>query len=345
MRTVGLIFAKRLDDNIKMKSPTVDSTLPPLLTIVVLGYRNFAETTGPCLESLTPWIEDPAIEILVVDNSSPDGAGTLTRQWCEAHPRVRCLSSDTNRGYAGGMNWGATQAHGQWLFLVNNDTVFPDHALDALKRVVSEAPPRVAMIGPVTNSAGNGQRLWKPDASHADWMDIGTQLHANPTYQLMPAYRCDFFCVAIRRDVWNQLGGLDTSFGLGYYEDFDFSLRLSKAGWEQKITEDVFVLHAGSATFKGSKEAKQLLKNNKKLIQKKHPDARFEHTRLGNLAILQTYLQLQQSNMWTPALAKRLDLRLSAVFSDSPRSFFRRWRWVHKSKAIVAALQSENRIG
>jgi len=247
-----------------MGLPTTPRASTPLLSLVVLGYRNFAVTTGPCLDSLKPWVNDPEIEILVVDNGSPDDSAQLTTQWCAQHPRVTCLLSDTNRGYAGGMNWGASHAQSEWLFLVNNDTVFPPLALDALKRVVREAPADVAMIGPVTNAAGNGQRLWKPDAGPAEWLEIGATLHAHPTHRLMPVYRCDFFCIAIRRDAWDQLGGLDTAFGLGYYEDFDFSLRLRKAGWEQKITEDVFVLHAGSATFQASTEAKQLLKRNKK---------------------------------------------------------------------------------
>jgi GT2 family glycosyltransferase len=314
----------------------------PLVTLILLGFRNFEVTTKPSLESLTPWIGDPEIEILVLDNASPDGSGELTEKWCASHSPIRYLPSNTNRGYAGGMNWGVQYAQGKWLFLVNNDTVFPALALDALKRVLREAPTEVAMLGPVTNAAGNGQRLWSPDASNADWLDIGAKLHANPSHCLMPTYRCDFFCIAIRRDVWNQLGGLDTDFGLGYYEDFDFSLRLRKAGWQQKITEDVFVFHTGSATFKGNIEAKKLMRNNKKLIQIKHPDARFEHTRLGNLAILKTYHQLKQSSMWTPALEKRLELRLPAVLADSPRSFFRKWQWLRKTNAIVNALQYKN---
>lgn len=329
-------------DNPSMGLPTTSRANAPLLSLVVLGYRNFAVTTGPCLESLKPWVNDPDIEILVVDNGSPDNSAELTAQWCANHPNVKCLLSETNRGYAGGMNWGASHAQGQWLFLVNNDTLFPAKTLDALKRVVYETPPEVAMLGPVTNSAGNGQRLWNPAASHAQWLEIGAMLHANPSHQLMPTYRCDFFCIAIRAKAWQQLGGLDTAFGLGYYEDFDFSLRLRKAGWEQKITEDVFVLHLGSATFKGNKEATQLLKRNKKLLQKKHPEARLEHTRIGNLSVLQAYAPLlASSTKWTDALEKRLALRVTALEADSPRSIIKKWIWQKKIKSLCNKLRSK----
>lgn len=302
----------------------------PLISLVVLGFRNFDVTTRACLDSLVPWLGDHEIEVLVIDNGSPDDSAQKTAQWCADHAQARCLLSEKNRGFAGGMNWGALQARGRWLLLVNNDTVFPAGTLDALKRVVREAPSDVAMLGPVTNAAGNGQRLWKPGAGHQEWLDIGARLNAHPTRQLMPAYRCDFFCIAVRRDVWDQLGGLDLAFGLGYYEDFDFSLRLAKAGYRQMITEDVFILHVGSATFLGSKSARELIKRNKKLLQSKHPDARFEHTRLGNLAVLQAYQQLRAQGRWTPQMEMRLELRVGALEGDAPRSLIKRWLWRRK---------------
>lgn len=310
--------------------------MKPLLSLVVLGFRHFDKTTRTCLDSLRPWLADPDIEVLVVDNASPDGSGEKTADWCAQHPSVRCLLSEENRGFAGGMNWGAEHAQGQWLLLVNNDTVFPAHTIDALKLVIREVPADVAMLGPVTNAAGNGQRLWKPGATHEEWLKIGGWLNSHPTHHLMPTYRCDFFCIAIRRNVWDELGGLDLAFGLGYYEDFDFSLRLTQAGYRQMITEDVFILHAGSATFQGNAAARALIKRNKKLLQAMHPEARFEHTRLGNLAVLAHYQSLYKTGQWTPELQSRLDLRLGALHADAPRSLIKRWLWKRRlNKTLV----------
>lgn len=308
----------------------------PLISLLILGYRNFDATTKVCLESLTPWFADPELEFIALDNGSPDDSAMKATAWCAGHPTVKCLQNKKNLGFAGGMNWGASHARGQWLFLVNNDTVFPTGALDALKRVVREAPPGVAMLGPVTNAAGNGQRLWKPDADHAQWLQIGQWLNKNPSHQLMPAYRCDFFCVAIRADVWNQLNGLDEEFGLGYYEDFDFSLRLRKAGYQQMITEDVLILHLGSATFQGSTSARALIKKNKKLLKSKHPDARFEHARLGNLAVLERYREIETAGHWTSSLEGRKKLRADALVGDAPRSWLKRLFWLRR----VATLQN-----
>jgi GT2 family glycosyltransferase len=306
----------------------------PLVSLVLLGYQKFEQTSGPCLESLRPWFGDPDVEVLALDNASPDGSGDRMRRWCEAHPTVSFVQSEHNCGFAGGMNWGADHARGQWLLLVNSDTEFAPQALDALKVVLRQVASNVAMVGPVTNAAGNGQRLWRPEADKEEWLRIGAALHANPSGHLMPAYRCDFFCIAIRADVWKQLGGLDPAFGLGYYEDFDFSLRLRKAGWEQAITEDVFVYHQGSASFQASRQARALMKHNKKLLQEKHPDACFEHTRLGNLQVLQEYQRLKSTGLWNARLEQRRMLRFDALLGDAPRSWWKSWIWKKRIAGI-----------
>ncbi len=308
----------------------------PLLSLVVLGFRNFEVTSKACLESLRPWFGDKDIEILVVDNGSSDGSAEKTADWCAAYTSIRCLLSDSNRGFAGGMNWGVSHARGQWILLVNNDTVFPEYTLDALKRVIKEAPVNVAMLGPVTNAAGNGQRLWKPEATPSEWLEIGQWLNTNPCRHLIPTYRCDFFCIAIRHDVWLELEGLDPAFGLGYYEDFDFSLRLRNAGYEQMITEDVFVLHVGSATFQGSQEARKLIKENKKLLQMKHPDARFEHSRLGNFVAIDSQLKIKRKNQWTLELNERYLLRVNALKQDAPKSLIKKFLWKRKINRMQA---------
>jgi GT2 family glycosyltransferase len=313
--------------------------MQPLLSLVVLGFRNFEVTTRVCLDSLVPCFNDPEVEVIVVDNGSNSGSDDDSTQrtatWCAGHQPVRFIASDSNLGFAGGMNLGVASAQGTWVVLVNNDTIFSEGAVDAFKRVVRAADQRVAMLGPVTNAAGNGQRLWKPGASHAQWLDIGKWLNTHSTGELMPAYRCDFFCIAVRTSVWVELGGLDRAFGLGYYEDFDFSLRLAAAGYQQMITEDVFVLHLGSATFKASASATAMMKRNKKLLKEKHPQVRFEHTRLGNLAILQRYQELKLLSRWTPALQTRHGLRVGALTGDAPRSVVKRWLWNRKVKSLL----------
>jgi hypothetical protein len=77
------------------------------------------------------------------------------------------------------------------------------------------------------------------------------------------------------------------------------------------------------------------MKRNKNLLKTKHPLARFEHTRLGNLAVLETYRTLREAGHWTPALEARQALRQGALIGDAPRSFIKRWLWKRKIRNLL----------
>lgn len=305
-------------------------TSSPLISVVVLGYNHFDRTTGPCLESLRPWIEDSDIEMIVFDNASPDGSGARTRKWCAQYPSFSFYSSPSNLGYAGGMNKASSFAQGQWLLLVNNDTVFPPHALDAMKRTILNAPDNLAMLGPITNAAGNGQRLYDPSKSMQSWLELGDWLNTHPTGLYIPTHRCDFFCVAIRHDVWRKLQGLDLEFGRGYYEDFDFSLRLRQYGFDQAITEDVFIFHQGSATFSSSPEQRALIKRNKNLMKRRYPALKLQHVRECNVDVLEIYKRSPPLIAEDEPLLVRKKIRQSAALMDQPKSLLKRlyWQWL-----------------
>ena len=311
----------------------------PMLSLVVLSFRRFETTTGPCLETLVGALDNTRCELIVVDNASDDGAGAACAAWCAAHPGASYLPQPRNLGFAGGMNVGAAVAAGEWVCLVNSDTLFPRGALPALVQTLARVPAKVAMVGPVTNAAGNGQCLPLPGVALAQMGGIGIAAMRSPTGLLTPTYRSDFFCVAVRRSAWQQLGGLDTAFGLGYYEDFDFSLRVRRAGFMQVIAEDVFVAHIGSATFATlGDEQRTLMRRNRALMRERHPDVRFEHVREGNADALQHLLKVARKGGWTDGLRRRAAWRLAALLHDEAKSPFKRWRWRWGTRALRRAL-------
>lgn len=312
------------------------------LSLVVLSYKRFDTTTGPCLATLVNAVDDPRVEVILVDNGSPDDSAALCAGWAARHPRVHYLPLPTNLGFAGGMNVGVGVASGEWVCLVNSDTLFPTGAVEALLTTLARVPGKVAMIGPVTNAAGNGQRLPVPGASIVRALEAGAHAMRHPTGLLTPTYRTDFFCVAIQRSVWHQLGGLDVGFGLGYFEDFDFSLRLRAIGREQVIAEDVFVAHVGSATFADMGVAqKALLRRNRRLLRARHQPVRFEHVREGNAHALRHLLATAGAHGWTPALRERAAWRFAALLWDEAKSPFKRWRWRWRTRDLRRALQAQ----
>jgi len=306
------------------------------LSLIILSFGEFS-LTQRCLQSILEQSFDPAnIEILLVDNSDDESHHHQALQYCEAHKIINYMSTGGNLGFAGGMNYGAQHSQGDWLLLVNNDTEFPALALDSLCHVIEKSPPNTGIIAPITNAAGNGQQLTLKDMSKEHILRYAQTLHENPTGYFWDTYRSDFFCIAIKQAAWEELNGLSLDYGKGYYEDFDFSMRLRVSKWQQLITEDVFIWHQGSATFSAiRKEQKILMKENKRKLRARFTKVQFEHQRDCNHDILKYYMQQFPCVDEIPAsLWLRVEMRLQALSNNVPKSLLKRLLWRNKTKTV-----------
>ena len=311
----------------------------PYIDILLLSYGKFSTTTQPCLDSLLPDSHNENYRLTVIDNHSPDDSAAHIRNYLKDQPQVRTVYLETNTGFGGGMNHGASLATAEWLLLVNSDTVFAPGALDVLYQALSAQPDNVGMMGPITNAAGNDQGYAIP-GDRAAVMQTATKLQDTPCHVLIPCYRLDFFCVAIRKSLWDKLHGLDPVFGLGYYEDTDFSMRAKALGCKMMICEDAFVYHMGGSSFSANPKTKALIKRNKKIFLQRHPAAILYHQREDNLQALQEYMRLRDHGVWNEGLALRLKLRLAELLQNQPRSLLKKWLWRRKIRRVLAQINA-----
>ena len=309
----------------------------PYIDIILLSYGKFASTTKLCLDSLLPDSENEKFRLTVVDNCSPDNSAGDIRSYLKNQPQVHTVFLEKNTGFGGGMNHGASLAQGEWLLLVNSDTIFAQGSLMSLYDALTKQPVNVGMVGPITNAAGNGQE-YNLRGNVDEVLNAAEFVQQSPCHTLIPCYRLDFFCVAIRRSLWNSLNGLDPIFGLGYYEDTDFSMRAKELGIRMLICEDAFVYHFGGSSFSTNQNARSLIKRNKKIFLKRHPKAKLLHKREGNLNALYEFAKLRQSGDWNEGLTIRLNYRIEALKNDLPRSAIKKWLWKRKINRFLTKL-------
>jgi GT2 family glycosyltransferase len=302
-----------------------DRTLPSI-DLIVLNYRNFETTAARCLDSLWPQHDASRIRVTLLDNGSPDSSPAQIREYAKGHTQLEYECLTDNLGFAGGMNHAARKGQGEWLLLVNNDTIFPPGTLENLSRALASAGPDIAAIGPVTNAAGNEQDYYLEGTAESV-LATAALFHQTPINRLLPVYRLDFFCVAIRRSVWNELGGLDTTYGLGYYEDFDFSVKMRHAGYRLMMCEDAFVYHQGGSSFKQSASSRNLIRANRDLFTGRYPEVALPHKREGNLETLRLYQHLIESGYPAAQLLERIALRMKALAREAPKSLHKRRQW------------------
>lgn len=314
----------------------------PFIDLVLLCYGKFATTTKPCLDSLLADCSNTNFRLTVVDNGSYDNSADELREYLKPYPHVRAQYLKDNIGYAGGMNYGVSLADAEWLFLITNDTIFVPGSLLSLCETLRELPADIGLVGPITNQAGNGQEyLIRGNASEI--MSRAITIQQSPCHVLIPSYRLDFFCVAIRKSLWDQLRGYDPVYGKGYYEDTDFSMRAKSAGSKIVICEDAFVYHMGSATFSTDPNTRKLIKRNKKIFMQRHPHALLQHKRQCNLAALEEYAKLRQDGIWNEGLAMRAKLRIEALLTDLPRSPIKKWLWQRKVNKFLRKFKLPDR--
>lgn len=264
----------------------------PDCAIIILSYNRFDTTTGPCLDSL---LADPEVErmrVVVIDNGSTDGSPDKLRAKVAGRPNVVLRLEGVNHGFAGGNNLAASLAEEGVLILLNSDTIVPAGAMGQLSRVLHDHPDW-AMLGPVTNQAGNEQKIFTLPGDTGAILDQGRNWCRHADGDCFASQRLDFFCVAIRRDLYQDIGGLDERFGAGYYEDTDFSLRVLATGRAMMFTEDVFVYHQAGQSFAGfgGDRVKKIMKANRdKLVAKHGRNVPLVHLRDCNLAVIDAYL-------------------------------------------------------
>jgi GT2 family glycosyltransferase len=220
----------------------------PLVSIITLNH-NKAPVTAAFLESSKKLIY-PHFEILVCDMASQ--ANSLSILDPAAYPNTRFLFSKENLGYAAGNNWGICQSNGAFIFIVNNDTVLTPNVLNSLlepftkddsigvvcpKIKYFEQPEIIQYAGfrPMNPFTGRTSSIGDLEIDRGQY-DVSGITHG--------AHGC---AMMVKKDVITKTGMLPEKFFL-YYEEWDWSARIKKAGFLIWYQSEATIFHKESIT-------------------------------------------------------------------------------------------------
>jgi N-acetylglucosaminyl-diphospho-decaprenol L-rhamnosyltransferase len=208
------------------------------LSIIIVSY-NAPDDLRRCLESLHAGPPTIPHDITVVDNASTvGGLEAIRSRW----PEVTLIALDRNRGFAAGNNAGIRATRGEWLLLLNSDTIVPSGAIDTLiSRLL--AHPSAAAAGPrLIDGSGRAELSFGPALSPigelrqkaigalydrgiapmAWWVDRQTRREHYVEW-------VSGACLLVSRRAAESVGLLDERFFL-YTEDVDFCVALRARG-------------------------------------------------------------------------------------------------------------------
>ncbi|MCF8228173.1 MAG: glycosyltransferase family 2 protein [Bacteroidales bacterium] len=217
----------------------------PLVSIISVNY-NHSEVTCELIRSLNE-ITYPNIEIIVVDNNSPDDDPSIIKR---KYPNVVLIQNPINYGFAAGNNYGLMAAHGDYIMLLNNDTEVDKGFLEPLIEKL-EKNPGIGAVSPKIRFFHTPDTIQYAGYTPINYVTmrnfaIGYKEIDKGQYDndRQTAYGHGAAMVVPMRVV-KEIGLMSYIFFL-YYEEADWCARISKAGYEIHYVHNSLVYHKES---------------------------------------------------------------------------------------------------
>ena len=228
------------------------------LSIIVVTY-NAGDFIIDCLRSLIPALPVPEhAKILVIDNASHDGT---PEHVAETFPHIRLIRNPENRGFAAANNQGLALTTGRYIVLLNPDVVVQPDALSLMADFLDQHP-NAGIAGPrmLTGDGMVALTAYPPySVGVILWQYLGLarvfpyavfgryRRQCEQAVQPFPVGWVQGSCFMLRREVYEQIGGLDEELFL-FAEEPDYCDRAQQAGWETYYVPAAVVTHYESSS-------------------------------------------------------------------------------------------------
>lgn len=233
----------------------------PLVSIMLVNW-NTRELTLECLRSVYQQTQNISFEVIVVDNGSEDGsAEAIAREF----PQVVLMAETDNHGFAKATNISVERARGEYVLLLNTDTVVLDRAIEKIVAFAQAKPASKLWGGRTVFEDGtlNPDSCWgRITPWSAFCMATGlSRIFRNSELFNPEGYggwkrdherQIDIVqgsFLLIKRDFWNELGGFDLDFFM-FGEEADLAARARKAGAKPVMTPEATIIHYGGRSTK-----------------------------------------------------------------------------------------------
>ena len=199
------------------------------LSIITVNYNGLKDTCT-LIDSIT-FNED--MEVIVVDNGSQEDEANILQ---DLYPAIKTIRSDKNLGFAGGNNLGIKAARGRYLYLVNNDTIFKDFNPQVLiqrlesSQIIGCVCPKIRFAWSNNPIQFAGYTPLSPITIRNKAIGFGEEDKGqyDTPHQTPYAHGA---AMMLKREVIDKVGLMPECFFL-YYEELDWSMTITRAGYE-----------------------------------------------------------------------------------------------------------------
>ena len=237
----------------------------PRVTVVMVTYGG-GDWPLHALEALAA-NTDPIYEVVVIDNTSPDGAGERVRT--EA-PGATVVLNETNAGFGPAANQGAVLARTPYLCFLNPDALVQPGWLPPLLETLEDDSRAVAAVPMLLNMDGTLQ-----EAGSLVGFDGETWAYGHDEDPADPAYRFRRYvdygsaaCMLLERAAFDAAGGFDPGYQPAYCEDVDLCLTLAERGGRTVYEPRSTVRHQRAVSSDPARAQAMIERNRVRLFEK-----------------------------------------------------------------------------
>ncbi|MFH1857225.1 MAG: glycosyltransferase family 2 protein [Candidatus Omnitrophota bacterium] len=270
--------------------------------IIIVVWNQF-EVTKNCLESILEKTKAP-FEIILVDNASEEKTASYLKNFSSRYQdKVRLIRNNSNLGFIKAVNQAMGSATADFVCLLNNDTIVAENWLNELI-FVAQNNPTIGLLNPSSNTLGQ-----KTEVENIDNFAQGLSKYHGQFEEMAQA---SGFCMLIKKEVIQKIGTLDEVYGMGYFEDTDYSRRAMKNGFRCARAIAGYVYHCEKTSFLKMPGHNSAFKKNQELFYKRweKPKRIFVEVKKGLLSKYVGKLKSLAKNGDWILIAKKENVRL-----------------------------------
>ncbi len=216
---------------------------------IVIPVWDELESTKECIKNLKNNTRYP-YRLIVVDNGSLEPTRVYLDGLRKSFPDYLLIRNSANLGFVKAVNQGMVASQNNYICLLNNDAYVRDAWLTSLIETVESGPPNIGIANPTSNIFGKNS----PDGERYEFQELDS---------------CRGFCMLIKREVIEKIGLFDEIYGIGYFEEKDFSRRAIEAGYISVRSKGSFVYHKDRLSFDKLKDRDEIFKRNEDIYNKR----------------------------------------------------------------------------
>ena len=239
---------------------------------IIIPIYNAYEDTKKCIASILENTKIP-YEMILIDDCSSDTRVNLLLNKMEKIQHVKVIRNNKNKGFVQNVNIGIKNSKGD-VILLNSDTIVSPKWLQKLI-IAAYSTERIGTVTPFSNASDVSIPEINKDNEIPDFLtfeEMASLVEKVSINGNIEAPTANGYCMFIKREAIKEVGLFDEkTFGKGYGEETDFSMRAGAKNWKNVRNDSIFIYHKRHASF--SKENSEKIKKiNSIIIKEKYPN-------------------------------------------------------------------------